>query len=208
MKKVLLSSAVLATMLVSCCQNANNQEVVEQKNETMESIMNRRSIRAYKPDAVPQSVLDTLALAAINAPSARNLQPWEMRIIKNRELIAEIENGWLEMRKTQNPHLEFKHVFHGAPVLLVVAFDKNNPFGQVDCGWFGQNILLAAHSLGLGTCVVANANGFFNSEAGKDVMARLNFSENYEVIYAISLGYPAEEPEAKPRDAAKVQIVE
>ena len=208
MKKVLLSAAVLATMLVSCCQNANNQEVVEQKNATMESIMNRRSIRAYKPDAVPQSALDTLALAAINAPSARNLQPWEMRIIKNRDLIAEIETGWLAARKAANPDMEFKPAFHGAPVLLVVAYDKNNPFGQVDSGWFGQNILLAAHSLGLGTCVVASANGYFNAEAGKEVMAKLKFSENYEVIYAISLGYPAEEPAAKPRDAAKVQIVE
>ena len=208
MKKLFFSAAVFAAMLVSCCQNANTQEVVGQKNETMESIMNRRSIRAYKPDAVPQNLLDTLALAAINAPSARNLQPWEMRIIKNRELIAEIESGWLAVRKAENPSLEPRPVFHGAPVLLVVAFDKNNPFGQVDCGWFGQNILLAAHSLGLGTCVVANANGFYNSDAGKDVMAKLNFSENYEVIYSISLGYPAEEPAAKPRDAAKVQIVE
>jgi len=206
--KKLLFSAVLATMLVFYCQNANSQEVVEPKNETMETIMNRRSIRAYKPDAVPQSALNTLALAAINAPSARNSQPWEMRIIKDRKLIAEIESGWFAMRKAQNPNIEFKPVFHGAPVLLVVAYDKNNPFGQVDCGWFGQNILLAAHSLGLGTCVVANANGFFNSDAGKSVMAKLNFSENYEVIYSISLGYPAEEPAAKPRNAAKVQIIE
>ena len=170
--------------------------------------MNRRSIRVYKPECVPQSVLDTIALTAINAPSARNLQPWEMRIIKNRKLIAEIESGWLAMRKAENPDLEYKPAFHNAPVLLVVAYNKNNPFGQVDCGWFGQNILLTAQSLGLGTCVVASPNSFFNSEAGKKVMEKLNFSENYVVIYSITLGYPAEEPPAKPRDAAKVQIIE
>ena len=208
MKKVLFSAAVLATILFSCCQNANNQQVVEQKNETMTTILARRSIRAYKQNTVPQSALDTIILAAINAPSARNYQPWEMRVIKNREIIAEIENGVLAMRKAENPDYEPRPVFHGAPVLLVVAYDKSNIFGQVDCGWFGQNILLAAHSLGLGTCVVANANGFYNSNAGKNVMAKLNFSENYEVIYSISLGYPNETPEAKPRNATKVQIVE
>jgi len=206
MKKLLLTTVMI--IMVSCNQNTNNQKIVESKNETMKTIMNRRSIRAYKPDAVPQSALDTIALAAINAPSARNLQPWEMRIVKNRKLIADIESGWLTMRKAENPDLEYKPAFHGAPVLLVVAYDKNNPFGQVDCGWFGQNILLAAQSLGLGTCVVASANGFFNSEAGKSTMEKLNFPENYEVIYSISLGYPAEEPPAKPRDAAKVQIIE
>ena len=206
MKKLLLTTVMI--IMVSCNQNTNNQKIVESKNETMKTIMNRRSIRAYKPDAVPQSALDTIALAAINAPSARNLQPWEMRIVKNRKLIADIESGWLTMRKAENPDLEYKPAFHGAPVLLVVAYDKNNPFGQVDCGWFGQNILLAAQSLGLGTCVVASANGFFNSEAGKSTMEKLNFPENYEVIYSISLGYPAEEPPAKPRIAEKVQIVE
>lgn len=208
MRKVLFSALILTVMLVSCCQNANNQAVAEQKNETMESIMNRRSIRAYKQDAVPQNVLDTLKLAAINAPSARNLQPWEMRIVKNREIIAEIESGVLAMRKAEKPDMEFKPVFFGAPVLLVVAYDKSNSFGQLDCGWFGQNILLAAYSLGLGTCVIANANGFYNSENGKNVMSKLNFSENYEVAYSIALGYPAEEPAAKPRDAEKVQFIE
>jgi nitroreductase len=208
MKNVLIFTSVLAAMLISCCPKTANQEVVEQKNETMETIFNRRSIRAYTQESVSQSALDTIVLAAINAPSARNLQPWQMRVITNRALVAEIESGILAQRKAENPNLEPRPAFHGAPVLLAVACEKANPFGQLDCGWFGQNILLAAHSLGLGTCVVANANGYFNSEYAKNVMAKLNFSEGYEIIYVIALGHPAEAPQAKPRDASKVKFVE
>jgi nitroreductase len=208
MKKKFFSTAVLVLMLVSCNQNSKNQQVDKQKNETIETILSRRSIRVYKPNEVPQNLLNTIILAAINAPSARNLQPWEMRVIKNRELIAKIESGVLAKRKAQNPDIEPRSVFHGAPVLMVVAYDRSNPFGQLDCGWFGQNILLAAHSLGLGTCAVANANDFFNSSEGKSIVEKLNFSENYEIIYAVTLGYPDETPVAKSRDAEKVRIIE
>ncbi|MDR1543758.1 MAG: nitroreductase [Prevotellaceae bacterium] len=207
MKKLFLMVISAATILSSCCKTAENQ-TVEQKNETLESILNRRSIRAYTAEPVSDGALDTIINAAINAPSARNLQPWQVRVIKNSALIAAIEEGVIALKKAENPNLEPRSFFFNAPVLIVVANDKSNFFGQLDCGWLGQNILLAAQSMGLGTCVVANGNYFLNSEAAKPVMEKLQISENYEVIYSIALGHPNESPEAKPRDKTKVLIIE
>jgi nitroreductase len=207
MKKLFLSAVAFATIFVSCCQKSE-QQAVEQKNETMESILNRRSIRAYTAEPVSDSALDSIINAGINAPSARNSQPWQVRVIKNRQLIEAIEEGVYLQKKAANPEMEKKLAYFNSPVLIIVAFEKANSFGQVDCGWLGQNILIAAQSMGLGTCVVANGNGFFNSDAGADIRAKINLTDEFEVIYGIALGHPNESPDAKPRDKEKVKIIE
>ncbi|MDR2684070.1 MAG: nitroreductase [Prevotellaceae bacterium] len=208
MKKLFISAVALTTIFASCCQKPENQ-FLSQKNETMESILNRRSIRAYTAEPVSDGALDTIINAAVNAPSARNLQPWQVRVIKNRSLISAIEEGVAAQKKAENPNLEPRSFFFGAPVLIVVAYDKSNDkFGKLDCGWLGQNILLSAQSLGLGACVVANGNDFFNSEAARKIIEKLQFPDGYEVIYSIALGHPNESPDAKPRDKSKVLIIE
>lgn len=202
MKKLLLS-VMLMTSIVSC-QEAQKEAVAQDtKNATVETILSRRSIRSYKPEQISEGALDTIINCAINAPSARNMQPWEVRVVQDPELLQAVTEGF--KASTGNP--DAKDPFFAAPTVVFVAYQKENFFGQLDCGWLGQNILLAAESMNIGTCVVGGPVNYLNSPDAKDIVAKLNFSDGYEILYTIAMGYKNESPDAKPRDAGKVEII-
>ena len=72
----------------------------------------------------------------------------------------------------------------------------------------GENVMLAAQSLGLGTCCLGGPVRFLNSNAdAKFFLDRLNIPDGYQLNYIIAVGYPDEQPEAKPRDASKVEYI-
>lgn len=73
----------------------------------------------------------------------------------------------------------------------------------------GENIVLAAQSMGLGTCFLGGPVRFMlDNEEAMPYVDRLQFSADYGLLYAIAVGYPDESPEAKPRDASKAKFVE
>jgi nitroreductase len=199
MKKIrkLLVTAVLAAVFVSC-----TKPVAEPVNPPLskaqivyENIMSRRSIRAYKPEPVSRAQLDTIIQCAINAPSARNNQSWQVRVIQNPELMGKI--------RAINPNFSY-----GAPTLLAIAKDKNSDISSADCGFLTQNILLMAEAMDLGTVVLGNMGGIPTHPDAKDIMTALDLPESHEVIFAVALGYKDEAPEARPRDASKVKFIE
>jgi nitroreductase len=183
-------------LLLSCGQPANKEKEedkkVEEKKESsaIDVIMNRRSIRSYKPEQIKDDELNTILEFGINAPSAMNKQSWEIRVIQNPDILKKIEGS-----------------FHNAPTLIVIASADDNFFSPVDCGLLGQNILLAAETLDIGTCVVGNIIGFLNSPEGADVVKSLELSEGYKPLYGIAVGYKNERPDAKPRDKEKIKFL-
>ncbi|NDW10035.1 nitroreductase [Dysgonomonas sp. 520] len=205
MKRIILLATV-GLMLFSC-EKANKgvdpAKEASQGNAVVESIMNRRSIRSYKPEQIKQEQLDTIMQCAINAPSARNLQAWEVRVIQNPDLLKRINDRFVEKTKAK----EGSNVFHNSPTLIIVGKDKENPYSPVDCGLLAQNILLSAESMGIGTCVVGYVAVVFNDEVGKEFLKEIKMPDNFDVAFGISIGYKNESPEAKPRDANKVQYI-
>jgi nitroreductase len=183
-------------LLLSCGQPVNKEKEegkkVEEKKESsaIDVIMSRRSIRSYKQEQIKDEELNTILECGINAPSAMNNQSWEIRVIQNPEILNKIEGS-----------------FHNAPTLIVIASATDNFFSPVDCGLLGQNILLAAESLDIGTCVVGNFTNFLNSPEGAEVVQKLELSEGYKPLYSIAVGYKNERPEAKPRDKGKIKII-
>lgn len=206
----------LLFILVACGESEKAKEVSmeSKKNAVVEAIMNRRSIRAYKPEQIDQAQLDTIIQCGINAPSALNKQSWEVRVIQNADLLAAINNRFVEnakgktlqgsAAKSQEPGFS---VFHGAPTLIIVARDKSNSYSAVDCGLFAQNILLSAQSMNIGTCVIGNMASILNDPGSKEFLEAMQMPDSYEVVFGIAIGYKNESPEAKPRDIAKVQYV-
>ncbi|MFR9166289.1 MAG: nitroreductase family protein [Dysgonomonas sp.] len=215
MKKLLLLP--LAFLVLSSC-NENNEKTenmpVEKKNEVYETIMKRRSIRAYKAEQVPQEKLDSVMKCAIYAPSALNRQPWEVRVVQSAELLAKMNKRFVEQAKGKNLQGSASraqeagfNVFHGAPTLIVVARDKNNPYSAVDCGLLAQNVLLSAYSLNLGTCVIGNTASLLNNPSNKDLLQALDLPDTHEVAFGIAIGYPNETPDAPQRDTNKVKYI-
>lgn len=192
---------ILVALGLASCRNTQNQSeqqpvASESTNRVVESIMNRRSIRAYKPEQVKDEELKIIMDCAINAPSAMNRQSWEVRVIQNPELLQAIAG------------LSERNLFYSAPTLIVIAEEENNKYSSVDCGLLGENILLAAESMNIGTCVIAGVIDALNSSAAREtILPKLNLPATHKPLYTIALGYKNESPDAKPRDSAKVQVI-
>lgn len=180
----------------------------EFENEVINNIMARRSVRKYLDKPVEHSKLEAIAKAGINAPSARNWQYWAVRIIEDYKLIAEVS----EVYKQANPEAVsrepgFKNMFRGAPNLICVCAPKDGGF-DLDAGLMGENMMLAAQSLGLGTCIQTGPVRFLlTNDKAKFFLERLDIPEGYKLLYVIAVGYPDEKPDAKPRDASKVKFI-
>ena len=156
----------------------------------LSNIMARRSIRKYLDKPVEHEKLEAVALAGINAPSAMNRQNWAVRIIEDQKLMADVKG------QTRN-----------APNLICVCAPADGRF-DLDAGLLGENMMLAAQTLGLGTCIQTGPIRFLTTdEKAKAFRGSLDIPEGYKLLFVISIGYPDEQPDAKPRDASKVKYI-
>ncbi len=145
----------------------------------------RRSVRSYRPDAVPAALLEEVLEAARWAPSAVNTQPWEFIIVTDEATKAAIGRharywglGW--------PHIRT------APALIVVCGRRLTAFSRDDCIFAGANLMLAAADRGLGTCWI----GGFNEQTIKELLA---VPTDHLVPGLCTIGYPVAETAAPPR---------
>lgn len=211
MKRILLTCAAAAAMLcLSSCGQGNTPEPVsdETSNAVIEAIMGRRSIRMYKDIPVEREKLQLIAECGVNAPNGMNSQRWELRILDNAEAINAISESY---RKANPEAVErdpnFRNMFRNAPAVIFIAVPQGDD--GLNAGLLGENICLAAYSLGLGSVCLGGPVGFLKgSEEGKALVEGLGFSDGYELLYMIGIGYPDESPEAKPRDLTKIRFVD
>lgn len=205
-------------MALSCSTAEQPAPATEQGNPVIETIMSRRSIRAYKDQAVPRELLDQVVECGIWAPNAMNSQMWEVRVVTSQEWIngateavkKNAEAGSPAAKQFEDP--SFKNIFRNAPAVIVIGHKVTNQpgsFTQVDCGLMAENMMLAAKSLGLGTVPMASPVGtFLATPVGAPFLAQLGFSEGYEPLLCIGIGYPDEEPAAKPRNKEVIKYIE
>ena len=178
-------------------------------NPVLSCIMARRSIRQYLDKPVEHEKLEVIVRAGINAPSGVNRQPWIVRVVEDQKLIADVN----EVYKKANPEQvkrdkNFKNMFRNAPNLICVCTPANGG-GELDAGLLGENMMLAALSMGLGTCCLGGPVRWLNSNAdAKFFLDRLDIPEDYKLNYILAIGYPDEQPDAKPRDASKVKFIQ
>ncbi len=149
----------------------------------MDAILTRRSIRKYTSDPVPDDVVEQLLRAAMAAPSANNQQPWHFIVVRDRELLNAVP--------TYQPYTQ---MLREAPLAIVVCGDPQaSPFGQFwvqDCSAATENLLLAAHALGLGAVWLA----VYPEQKWVDETRKLfRIPENIVPLAIVSIGYPAEE---------------
>ncbi len=196
--------AVIPMMAACCGGNSSEEAAATTENQVVETIMARRSIRQYKDQPVSRETMDTIVKCGINAPNGMNRQAWEVRVVSNPDYI----NGATKLFAEANPRMAedptFKNMFRNAPTVVFIANDSAAGMSQIDCGMLGENMVLAAQSLGVGSCVLGGPIAFLKTPAAAEYLAKLGFSEGYELLYAIAFGYPDEAPDAKPRDEGKV----
>ena len=177
-------------------------------NPVLSSIMARRSIRKYLDKQVEHEKLEVVVRAGINAPSGMNAQPWIVRVVEDQKLIADVTEIYKQENAEQvRRDKDFKNMFRNAPNLICVCTPANGG-GELDAGLLGENMMLAAQSIGLGTCCLGGPVRFLLSNAKcKFFLDRLDIPADYKLNYIIAIGYPDEQPDAKPRDASKVKFI-
>ena len=214
MKKIFMAAAIyLMAVSWGTATQSPEQNVANDKNEVIETILTRRSIRAYKDQAVPKELLDQVVECGVWAPNAINAQQWEVRVVMSEEWINSATAAAKEAAKgtpneAQFNDPSFKNLFRNAPAVIFIGH-KPGAYTPVDCGLMAGNMMLAAKSLGLGTvCMASPVRTFLMTEAGASHLTSLGFSEGYEPLICIGIGYPDEEPAAKPRNMEVIKYVE
>lgn len=215
MKNVIYSMLGAGLLCLSSCggqvqkEQAPAHDESSAKNQVIETIMTRRSVRKYLPQPVNRDTMQMILDCGIHAPNGQNKQSWAVRVVDNPEFI----NGITEVYKKVNPKVAedpgFKNMFRNAPTVVFIANDTSYDMSQIDCGLLGENMILSAWSMGIGSCCLGSPIRFMKTEPqAADYLKRLNIPEGYELLYCIAFGYPDESPAAKPRDASKVMFAE
>mgnify|MGYP001335340155 CR=1 FL=1 len=175
-------------------------------NYAFQILINRRSVRSFKPDPVPRNVLERIMETVVYAPSARGAQPWHFSVVTDAALIRRISGINRELSlasederlKSTALNQDFCNFYHAPAVIIISA--KVAKHSAADCGNAAVYATLAATALGLGSCFIASFRPAFESEYGAALKAELKIPEDYEPHYAVALGYTfGEEPKAAPR---------
>lgn len=169
-------------------------------------IKNRRSIRKYLPEQIKDIELAAILEAASYAPSGHNCQPWHFTVIQKKELIDHISQKCKQVMASSNLEKpqrlgssESYHLFHNAPTVVIISGDSTakSPLELsgyrfssytplADCSAAIQNMLLAAASLGIGSCWIGLINYFFTIE---EEVAKLGIPDGFKPLFAVCLGY-------------------
>lgn len=151
--------------------------------ETLEAIESRRSIRRYTDKKVDEEKVQTMLRAAMYAPSARNYQPWHFVVVNDRKMLDEIAEV--------HPYGE---MLHDAALGILICGDINleptTEYIGIDCAAATQNLLLAAHDLGLGAVWLGV---YPRKERSTAIASLLKLPQNIIPISLVSVGYPAEQ---------------
>ena len=173
-------------------------------NETINNIIERRSVKKYLTKPVEQELIDCVLKAGTFAPTGRNRQPVKILAItdpKVRDDLRKLNARVMGLDESVDP-------FYGAPVVLVVLADPTVSTYLYDGSLVMGNMMLAAHSLGLGSCWIHRAKEEFATEYGKSLLASLGIEGEWEGIGHCVLGYAdGPLPTARPRKEGWIHYV-
>ena len=169
-------------------------------NEVMKALLERRSCKKYKADPVPQELIEQVIEAGLYAACGMGKQSPIIVAVTDKKLRDRLSEVNAEIRGNAG-----QDMFYGAPVVLVVLADKSVPTCVYDGSVTIENMLLAAHSLGLGSCWIHRAKQTFEMDEFKALLKELGVEGDYEGVGNCILGYAAEPAKpAAPRRPGRV----
>ncbi len=170
-------------------------------NEVIKAMEERRSIRGYLPDMPKQEDIDAVIEAGLYAASGMGQQCPIIISVTDRATRDQLS----EMNRKIGGWDEGFDPFYGAPAVLVVLAPKSRPTYLYDGSLVMGNLMLAAHTLGLGSCWIHRAKEEFESEEGKAILKKLGIEGEYEGIGHCILGYAKDAlPAAPARKSGRV----
>ncbi|HML37773.1 MAG TPA: nitroreductase family protein [Bacillota bacterium] len=186
-------------------------------NDTLKTIAGRYSCRSYTDQLPEDEKLMAIAQAGIQAPSGMNRQGWQVIVVKDKNLIDEMEAEGMKILSGMGDKSMYERImarggklFYNAPCMIVVAIKEAFPKGAelIDCGILAQNIVLAATSLGIANLHCGFVGLAFAGGKAADFKRRLKFPEGYECGMGVLLGYAANTAEPHLPDQEKITVIE
>jgi nitroreductase len=186
--------------------------------EAIDAIMTRRSVRKFEKRQIPDAVLEKILTAGTYAPSALALQPWGFIVVQDQKLLNRVSeyckpimlslmkdahNGMSDAFRTLL-ETEGYSIFYHAPTVIMVIGRTDSRFREIDCSLCAENLMLAAHALGIGSCWIGSTGVVYDN---RDLMAAFQIPEGYSPIGTIAFGYPDETPKAHDKHAPNVTWV-
>lgn len=170
------------------------------EKEAIVNIITRRSVRKYQSRAVNAELIEQIVRAGTYAPSGRNSQSPIIIAVTNKELRDKLSSMNLSIIRSRQLITSSGEAdpFYGAPVVLVVLAKKDIPTRVYDGSLVMENMMLAAHSLGLGSCWIHRAKEMFETEEGKKILLDLGITDEYEGIGNCIIGYATEDAIKQP----------
>lgn len=178
-------------------------------NETLKTIKQRRSIRSFKDEQITEEELQVVLEAGLYAPNAGD-QAWHFTVIQNREMLDRLNNAAKEAVKKMGieglkeiASDDKYNCIYGAPTLIIISGCEQSPVPlEADCAAATENLLLAAESIGIGSCWIYFVIFAFDSPWGAELRKEFGIPEGYRPYYSAAIGYkkeaPADAPERKP----------
>ncbi|MDW7728212.1 MAG: nitroreductase family protein [Candidatus Methanoperedens sp.] len=171
--------------------------------DIIEIMKTRRCVREFKEDAISDEDIKFLIDCARYAPSGFNMQPWSFLVIKNKDLLHKLsESGKKSMipllepmkntSKNASDFLVFlktkeTSLFYDAGVLVIIFGNNNAPTVDFDCAMAAQNMMLAAHSKGIGSCWIG---GLLPALMDEKILKELGAPQGYKAVAPLIFGYP------------------
>jgi nitroreductase len=186
---------------------------IEAVDAVLKNIYSRRSVRKYLQKDVPDELIKEIIKAGTFAPSAVNKQPWRFVIIKNKDAIERygerakelwanksLDNEDIVQLKKTMAQPGFK-VFYDAPTLVLIFAHPDAFSPEIDCALAAENMMLAARSLGIGSCWVGLARVLGSDQT---FLKELDIPEGYDLIAPLTFGYPKTTGQKAPPRKADV----
>lgn len=181
-----------------------HQPDMEERNETIEMMKTRRSVRKFKSDPVPPEIIDRIVEAGTFAASGHDRQPWAIITVTDKDV-----RDRLSVANAAFFDMPVKDPFYGAPAIIIVLAKTFTPTYVYDGALAVGNMMLAAHALGVSSCWIHRAKQVFALPEWQEWLRGIGVEGDYEGIGHIALGYSdGPEPEARPRKAGRVFRVE
>lgn len=166
-------------------------------NETLKVLKERRSIRKYKAEQIKDSELDLILEAGTWAPTGKGQQSPVMVVVQDKETISYMSK--LNAQIQGNPKAD---PFYGAPTVVVVLADGENPNWFADGSLVMGNLMNAAWAIGVGSCWINRAKELFDMPEGKELLKKWGLPETLRGVGNCILGYiDGDIPAPKPRKA-------
>lgn len=193
-------------------------------NAIIKNMLERRSIRKFKPEQISRDDLNIILEAGFYAPCTGGRQGVLIVVCQNREInrqLGAINHSFFHgrMSKTafyisrEQPSIaddpDLKDGLYGAPTVVTLFGVRNFLYATPDCCVAAENMMLAAHSLGIGSCMIMRVEDTFDTDFGRQLQKDWEIEENYQAKAFVILGLPATEPpNPKPRKKSRVKVVE